>query len=155
MSNNENVLEEGKRAIVPPFNKKDIEKIAKAACPHGIDLDKLDSYDFVKYDSSVTDIDEAIEKGVIPQSDNTYENLTDEQVKGLEKILKKAVKDGVIKYDYSYLFINYVLCYAYDITLCCGCTIPSYDSSHFTSGAHIEVCLLREDKSLHVYLHEV
>lgn len=158
MSKELNVLEEGKEALVPPFNKKDIEQIAKAACPRGIDLDNLDSYDFVKYDYTVDDIDEAIEKGVIPKFGN-YENLTDEQIKGLTKILKKAAKDGIVVFGDAtggdFLFINYLHYSVDSLALCLGCQVSTISDEHTNNGSHLEILLDIENKELNVIHHEI
>ncbi len=150
----ENILEEGKKLPVPTFFKKDIEEIAKAACPRGIDLDKLDEYDFVEMSNSITDIDEAIEKGVIPSPD-FYENLTDEQIKGLEKILKKAVKEGVVRYRSDLLLTNFVRYNDVEFSLCCGCTTSRGDSDHFNVGFHLEIYLSNFDKILEMHFSEI
>lgn len=136
----------------PTFNKKEIEGIAKGVCFARFDIDEPPQ-DLVQYDSNVDDIDDAIEKGVIPNT-GIYKDLTDAQIAGLRKILKKAIYDGIVYYSGDYNFINYVGVTSNEIAACFGC-ISTSGTSHQYLGMHLEIDLDIGSKTLNVAFSEV
>ena len=144
---------EGEKLLTPTFNKKEIEGIAKGVCFARFDIDEPPQ-GLVEYEPGVDDIDEAIEHGEIPAS-GTYEELTDSQIAGFRKILKKAIYDGVVDYSGNYQFLNYIGISPERITACFGCLTASGEHNHEEFGTHLEVSLESDSKALYVHLYEL
>lgn len=143
---------EGEKLLTPTFNKKEIEGIAKGVCFARFDIDEPPQ-GLVSLDVGVENIDEAIEKGVIPNN-GTYEELTDAQIAGIRKILKKAIYDGVVNCEDVYYLLNYFGAYSNNIRACFGCSATSA-GAHEISGEHLEVNLSIEEKILYVVYVEI
>ena len=137
--------------LVRSFNKDEIEQIvgeylaahpAKQE-PRGIDLDNLPS-DLIQ----IVDDGGDIVEGKLPYS--SASDLSDEEMAILKKNLLKAIKDGVIKFANTYLFVSYVEDGESSTVVCFGCT-----TSHTTTGYHFELDLVYTSNNYGVVIDEI
>lgn len=136
---------------VKEFNKKEIEEIAKSVCEPRLDIDNP-FYGVETVDTNSTnEFFAAIDDGKLPLSNKS--DLTDEQMKKLLTIMKKAINGKVVNYAYNefreFLCLNYVQISDASLICCFGC----YE--HLEAAKHVEYRLNLSQNSFTCNISEV
>lgn len=141
------VVTEPKESVVPTINKKEIEWIAKSAVTRGVDLEHLSDYDFVElrwYNGEdilqIAELDNVL--FITNEAIDISESLA--AYKKIKQNIIKAIKDGVIKHNGAFSFINFVN--ATDINFVTETLVACFGHAmgNSDSGEHIEVGLRTE-----------
>lgn len=102
----------GEPLLVRDFNKKEVEEIAKAACPRGFDIDNL--IENVNGEADVeneSQIIEAISNLEIPLTGGEKIDINFDNGEKIWNFLRKIIKDGCLSYNSMVLPIAYLSSY--------------------------------------------